>query len=61
MLRAYRAVFFGAADQAALAWTDPVRSLRTPVILLLAALLFAGFFPNYFLSYLKPTIEALLR
>ena len=62
MLRAYKAVFLGEPDKAVVAgWTDPSASMRWPVILLLVTLLIAGFAPNYFLSYLKPTIEALLR
>ena len=33
---------------------------RWPVVLLVAALLLTGFAPGYFLSYLTPTIQALL-
>ncbi len=61
MLRAYRAVFFGEPDKAAAGWTDPGQTVRGALILLLVGLLLAGFAPNYFLSYLKPTLEALLR
>ncbi len=61
MLRAYRAVFFGSSDKAAAGWTDPTPSGRWPIILLIATLFLAGLAPGYFLSFLKPTIEALLR
>ena len=39
---------------------DPVKSLRWPIILALAALLIAGFAPGHFFSYLRPSVEALL-
>jgi NADH-quinone oxidoreductase subunit M len=60
MLRAYRAIFMGEAGKDAAAWIDPVSSLRWPVILLLAALLVAGFAPGVFFSYVRPSVEALL-
>ncbi len=60
MLRAYRAIFMGEPARADSGWLDPVMHLRIPVVLLLAPLLIAGFFPNVFLSYLKPTVDALL-
>jgi NADH-quinone oxidoreductase subunit M len=61
MLRGYRAVFFGEPAKPIAAWTNPTRLARWPVILLLAALLAAGIAPNYFLSFIRPTVEALLR
>ncbi len=61
MLRAYRAVFFGEPSKAVVDWVNPTRVARWPVILLIAVLLIAGFAPNYFLSFIRPTIEALLR
>jgi NADH-quinone oxidoreductase subunit M len=61
MLRAYRAVFMGDPVETVTGWTDLVRAQRWPVILLIAALLVAGFAPGYFLSYLKPTLEAVLH
>lgn len=61
MLRAYRRIFMGEPDKALAGWGDPIVSARWPIILLLAALLLAGFAPNYFLSYLRPALEALLR
>jgi NADH-quinone oxidoreductase subunit M len=59
MLRAYRAIFMGEPGKDAV-WIDPVKSMRWPVILLLAALLLAGFAPGHFLSYVRPSVEALL-
>jgi NADH-quinone oxidoreductase subunit M len=61
MLRAYRAVFFGEPQKSVASWVNPTRAALWPVILLLAVLLVAGFVPNYFLSFIRPTIEALLR
>src|SRR6185503_1952556 len=49
MLRAYRAIFLGEPGKEAATWADPVKSLRWPVILLLAVLLLAGFAPGVFL------------
>jgi len=60
MLRAYRSVFLGPVGKGAEALTDPAANLRWPLILLLAFLLYAGFFPGNLLSYLQPSIEALL-
>jgi NADH-quinone oxidoreductase subunit M len=60
MLRAFRAIFLGEPGRDMADWTDPVRSLRWPVILLLGTLLLAGFSPQTFLAFLKPSIEALL-
>ena len=60
MLRAYRAIFMGAPNKGATAWIDPTLNLRLPIILLIAMLLLGGFFPGIFLSYVKPSVEALL-
>jgi NADH-quinone oxidoreductase subunit M len=60
MLRAYRAIFLGEPGKEMADWTDPVKFLRWPVVLLLAVLLIAGFAPQAFLAYVKPSIEALL-
>jgi NADH-quinone oxidoreductase subunit M len=60
MLRAYRAIFLGEPGKDAVAWVDPIKSLRWPVILLLAVLLLAGFAPGAFLAYVQPSIQALL-
>jgi NADH-quinone oxidoreductase subunit M len=61
MLRAYRAIFMGEAHGAAPTSTDPAFALRIPVLLLLAALLITGFFPETLLGYIKPSVEALLK
>ncbi len=61
MLRAYKAVFLGAPTNASLKWTDLEGTAKFALALLPIALLFGGFFPRYFLSYLKPTLEAALR
>lgn len=61
MLRAYRAVFLGEPGKNVIGWTAPERSFRWGMILLIAALFLGGFAPTYFLSYLKPALEALLR
>ncbi len=53
MLRAYRAIFMGSPnDHGCRDWSAPpdlARTLRLPVILLIAATLIVGFFPNSFL------------
>jgi len=60
MLRAYRAIFFGEPGKEVAAWTDPLKALRWPVILLLAALLIGGFAPRVLLGFVQPSVEALL-
>jgi NADH-quinone oxidoreductase subunit M len=60
MLRAYRAIFLGQPGSESAGWVDPVKSLRWPVILLLATLLLAGFAPRVFLAYVQPSVQALL-
>ena len=60
MLRAYRAIFFGEPGKEAAAWADPLRALRWPVILLLAALVLGGFAPRVLLGFVQPSVEALL-
>lgn len=61
MLRAYRSVFFGEPRGTVATWTDIASPQRWPIVLLVATLLVTGFAPGYFLSYLTPTIQALLR
>ena len=61
MLRAYKSVFIGEPGAAVATWTDAPHARRWPVVLLVAVLLLAGFAPQYFLSYLTPTMQALLR
>jgi NADH-quinone oxidoreductase subunit M len=60
MLRAYRAIFMGEPGKAVAGWTDVASNLRVPVLMLIAALMFAGFFPGRFLDYIKPSVEALV-
>ena len=60
MLRAYRAIFFGAVGKEAAAWTDPLKTLRWPVLILLAALVIGGFAPRALLGFVQPSVEALL-
>jgi NADH-quinone oxidoreductase subunit M len=60
MLRAYRAIFMGEPGKAVAGWTDLASGLRIPLLMLIAALMFAGFFPGVFLSYVKPSVEALI-
>jgi NADH-quinone oxidoreductase subunit M len=60
MLRAYRAIFLGSAKPESASWTDPAPLMRLPVILLVVALLIAGFCPGAVLNYVKPSIQALL-
>lgn len=59
MLRAFRAIFMGPADNAAPTWTDPVPMTRWPIILLIVGLFASGFAPNYFLGAVRPTLEKL--
>jgi NADH-quinone oxidoreductase subunit M len=62
MLRAYRAIFMGPPNEHGFRdWTaapDLARTLRLPVILLIAATLVVGVFPNSFLHLLRPTFSA---
>jgi NADH-quinone oxidoreductase subunit M len=60
MLRAYRAIFMGEPGKDTVAWADVVKPARWPVTLLLAVLLIAGFAPKIFLSYVQPSVQALL-
>ena len=60
MLRAFRSIFFGEPSKDIAQWTDVVKSARWPVTLLLAVLMLAGFAPKVFLSYVQPSVQALL-
>ena len=60
MLRAYRQIFMGTPLAETKAVADPGRALRCSVIILLAALLIGGIWPKSFLSYIQPSVEALL-
>jgi NADH-quinone oxidoreductase subunit M len=61
MLRAYRTVFMGEPGEAILKWTAIPAAQWWSLILLVAVLMVAGFFPGYFLSYITPTLRALLH
>lgn len=60
MLRAYKQIFMGEPSKAVASWTDVVGAARIPVLLLLTALLIAGFAPKTVLNYVKPSVEALV-
>lgn len=60
MLRAYRQIFQGEPLANTEPTTDPALSVRWPVILLLAALLIGGIWPNSFLTFIQPSVEALI-
>jgi NADH-quinone oxidoreductase subunit M len=59
MLRGYRAVFHGEIQER---WTGlkDITSLRWPLVLLLAVLLLAGFFPQIFVNLIKPVVAEFL-
>jgi NADH-quinone oxidoreductase subunit M len=59
MLRGYRAVFHGEIEERWAALKD-ITTLRWPVILLLAVLLLAGFFPQIFVNLIKPVVAQFL-
>jgi NADH-quinone oxidoreductase subunit M len=60
MLRAYRAVFMGEPQPRWSKVTDAAASTRWPIVLLLAVLLLAGFYPQFFLNFIQPSMKALL-
>ena len=63
MLRAYRAIFMGPTAAQLGNWTDQRAfgpSLRCPVVLLMAALLIVGFFPNTIVHLLRPAFPPAL-
>jgi NADH-quinone oxidoreductase subunit M len=61
LLRAYRAVFMGPPNERHGVHTvDLSRTLRWPVVLLIAATMIVGFFPNNLLHLLRPTFSATL-
>ena len=57
MLRAYRAAFMGAMPERWAGLPDLGRKLRLPIAMLVAALLWIGFFPQTFVRVLTPTFE----
>jgi NADH-quinone oxidoreductase subunit M len=59
MLRAYRQIFMGEGEGAA-AVSEPAPAMRWALILLLAALLIGGMWPRSYLSFIQPSVEALI-
>jgi len=59
MLRAYRQMFMGENSGTA-SVSDPVPAIRWALILLLVALLIGGMWPRAYLSYIQPSVEALI-
>jgi NADH-quinone oxidoreductase subunit M len=59
MLRAYRQMFMGEPVGNSVS-ADPGSNVRWSVIILLAVLLLGGVWPKSFLSYIQPSVEALL-
>ncbi|MDQ3414262.1 MAG: NADH-quinone oxidoreductase subunit M [Verrucomicrobiota bacterium] len=58
MLRAYRSIFMGAPNERLGTVPDLARTLRWPIVLLIAATMIVGFFPNTVLRLLQPTFSA---
>jgi NADH-quinone oxidoreductase subunit M len=61
MLRAYRRVFMGTMDDRWKEIVDLGRGLRLPVALLIAALLWFGFYPQSLVRILSPVFETYLK
>jgi NADH-quinone oxidoreductase subunit M len=57
MLRAYRATFMGTMPERWAGLPDIGGKLRVPIVLLVAALLWIGFFPQTFVRVLTPTFQ----
>lgn len=60
MLRGYRAVFMGESGDRWNGVADLSGGVRWSLILLIAALVLAGFFPQLFLNFVTPSLEAIL-
>jgi len=60
MLRAYSAVFMGEPNQRWSHVTDAKPATRWPVFMLLAVLMLAGFYPQFFLNFIQPSMKSLL-
>ena len=58
MLRAYRSVFMGAMGDSLGAVVDLRRSLRLPIVLLVGATIWFGFFPQTFVRLVTPTFKS---
>lgn len=61
MLRSYKAAFLGTPTASSLKWNDIGMANRLAFALLPVALLLGGLFPSYFVSLIKPSLEAALR
>ena len=59
MLRAYRQMFMGESAGTSVV-SDPGPMIRWALIILLVALLIGGMWPRSYLSYIQPSVEALL-
>ncbi len=59
MLRAYRQMFMGAGTGTNVI-ADAAPMLRWPLLVLLAALLIGGVWPRSYLSFIQPSVEALI-
>jgi NADH-quinone oxidoreductase subunit M len=59
MLRAYRAVFKGEPSPVSSGVSDLDQTSRLPVLILVAALLVVGFFPNLLLKAIDPVVQVL--
>ena len=57
MLRAYRRVFFGSANEAELVATDLNFSVRLPAAMLVAVSIFFGFFPQTLVQTISPAFR----
>lgn len=57
LLRAYRSIFMGPPNEHWRALPDLARTLRAPVILLIAATVIVGCYPNVALHVLRPTFS----
>jgi NADH:ubiquinone oxidoreductase subunit 4 (subunit M) len=58
MLRAYRAVFMGSVGESVGAAPDLRRSLRVPIVLLVAVTIWLGVFPQSFVRLVTPTFKS---
>jgi NADH-quinone oxidoreductase subunit M len=58
MLRAYRRVFMGALGESLGSVTDLRRSLRVPIVLLVAMTIWFGVFPQSFVKLVTPTFKS---
>jgi len=60
MLRAYSAVFMGEPQKRWSNVTDATAGTRWPLVMLLGVLMVAGFYPQFFLNFIQPSMKALL-